>query len=496
MSRLLTIFTILAFVMMVGACASIGPSQSVPADVDSASELLDAYDGQPGLLERSRVPIDGALAADASDVPALVALGKWHIQSGRTAGLLVDPQQVASAIVVLKRATELDPENAEAHLWLGQAYVYSTFRPGEARKELEISARLDTENPRVDLAFALANSYENAWGKVAAYTASAEAKATRTGPISTSLQRELLEWSISLDLREKDPRPAIEKFERLLTLSPDSPWYRGHYARFLLRIGGDTGKVIRLAREAIAISSYPEAQATLGVALYAQWAQFKDEDSARADALLAEARSVMPDEEAVMGIALASARFNPDLKTLTQVLGKNGASIDAPDEYGETELFKAIRWQKMDRVRRLLDSGASPDQVDSMGQPALLVGASYANGLLEALLSHGANVEASNTEGDRAIHMAALGNHLSEARTLISHHADVNAQGYKGRTPLIVAVTQKNALDMVKLLIDAGADPTIIDDEGRSPERLAALAGNQEVADWLHANAPAKSLSD
>ena len=112
------------------------------------------------------------------------------------------------------------------------------------------------------------------------------------------------------------------------------------------------------------------------------------------------------------------------------------------------------------------------------------------------MLSQAANVEASNAEGDRAIHMAVLGNPLSAARALISHLADVNARGCKGRTRLLVAVAQKNSREMVKRRVDAGANPNVVDDEGRSPERLAALAGNQDAADGLHANAPAKSPAD
>ena len=69
---------------------------------------------------------------------------------------------------------------------------------------------------------------------------------------------------------------------------------------------------------------------------------------------------------------------------------------------------------------------------------------------------------------------------LDFIRLLKNHGADIDAQNKEGKTPLHVAVELRiDALALDKTLLDAGANPTIPDNEGRTPADLAALVAKE-----------------
>lgn len=60
----------------------------------------------------------------------------------------------------------------------------------------------------------------------------------------------------------------------------------------------------------------------------------------------------------------------------------------------------------------------------------------------------------------------------------------VNAKGALGRTPLFKASTA-GSLDSVEMLLDAGADPLIVDDYGECPLYRCMQNGLEKIADYL-----------
>lgn len=78
------------------------------------------------------------------------------------------------------------------------------------------------------------------------------------------------------------------------------------------------------------------------------------------------------------------------------------------------------------------------------------------------LLRNRANPNLADSEGNTAMHIAAQIGYHDGIRWLDVVEADVNATNSRGETPLILAVQQRNE-DVVRQLIEAGADPDIPD---------------------------------
>jgi len=99
---------------------------------------------------------------------------------------------------------------------------------------------------------------------------------------------------------------------------------------------------------------------------------------------------------------------------------------------------------------------------------------------LVALLKAGADIHATDKNGVTALHHAVRFRSAAAVKTLIEHGANVNqACSRSGSTPLHRAVTQtgapgtagrrEQAVEIVRLLLEAGADPSIANKSGRKP---------------------------
>ena len=81
---------------------------------------------------------------------------------------------------------------------------------------------------------------------------------------------------------------------------------------------------------------------------------------------------------------------------------------------------------------------------------------------MRELLDEGFPINAFDDLGHTPLHCAAIGGHIEAVRYLIKAGADVNAHDEEkiGETPL-GTVAANCSLAMAKVLVDAGADPTI-----------------------------------
>jgi len=99
---------------------------------------------------------------------------------------------------------------------------------------------------------------------------------------------------------------------------------------------------------------------------------------------------------------------------------------------------------------------------------------------LQFLLSRGGDPNKANVKGVRPLGIAVSLNWADGVQTLLQQGARADDPGAAGETPLIAAVHQRN-IELVRLLVRAGANPNRADNSGRSARDYAALLGADSV---------------
>lgn len=110
----------------------------------------------------------------------------------------------------------------------------------------------------------------------------------------------------------------------------------------------------------------------------------------------------------------------------------------------------------------------------------------YAN--VRLLVQAGADVLAVDIQGETAMHSAAQVSNRDICRILLKHGVPATTKNCNSETPLHFAAIRKDtamALEVVDLLIEAGANVNAVDVLGDAPLHLAVESGNKEICDKL-----------
>jgi ankyrin repeat protein len=154
----------------------------------------------------------------------------------------------------------------------------------------------------------------------------------------------------------------------------------------------------------------------------------------------------------------------------------------------DMELFRAVQYNQDKQARALLERGANPNALDKR---ATVLGTAIVQSrvkLVRLLIDYGANVRYSNGSGCTLLHYAAACADLKAAceisQLLLNHGATANAVDYRGWTPLMYAILIKTNIDLVKILLNRGADPKIRNNDGK---KAVDLVGRNEHSEALKA---------
>ena len=153
-----------------------------------------------------------------------------------------------------------------------------------------------------------------------------------------------------------------------------------------------------------------------------------------------------------------------------------GAAIDARDNQGQTALLFAVQRGDPDLARELIDRGADINaEAANHDTPWLLAGALGRTEILAAMLDTGkVDYGKRNRYGGNALIPACERGHVETVRLLLDRSKiDVNHVNNLGWTALLEAVILSDGgpahIEIVRLLLEAGADPNIADKDGVSP---------------------------
>ena len=166
----------------------------------------------------------------------------------------------------------------------------------------------------------------------------------------------------------------------------------------------------------------------------------------------------------VAPLTLAAQNGNAELM---ERLLDAGASPDTVSEEGQTALMTASRNGSLDAVRVLLRRGAKVNLAESFrGQTALMFAAGEGNmDAVDLLREFGADLRARSKGGYTALLFAVRNNRYETVKYLLEHGADPNDAIPDGTAALSMAILNAD-FDLAALLLDAGADPNVPDPRG------------------------------
>jgi uncharacterized protein len=153
---------------------------------------------------------------------------------------------------------------------------------------------------------------------------------------------------------------------------------------------------------------------------------------------LAESPHWLPLEAVIEEAAEHDCPMEVAMEIIRQLL-QHGADVNAwDDQHTATPLLAAVNWGNEEAIRLFVKAGADPNVVSD--------------------------------EGLSPLRWAVEEDDLEMAALFLRHGADktINAfGGFCGWTPLGMAASKLN-LPMIELLLDAGADPEALDEDGRT----------------------------
>jgi ankyrin repeat protein len=177
--------------------------------------------------------------------------------------------------------------------------------------------------------------------------------------------------------------------------------------------------------------------------------------------------------------ALLTAAGRGDTAAVSAALAA-GAAIDARDRQQQTALLLAVQRGDADLALSLIRQGADINaEAANHDTPWLLAGALDRTGMLAAMLETGkVDYTKRNRYGGNALIPACERGHVETVRLLLDRSKiDVNHVNNLGWTALLEAVILSDGgprhIEIVKLLLGAGADPNIADRDGVTPLRHA-----------------------
>ncbi len=173
-----------------------------------------------------------------------------------------------------------------------------------------------------------------------------------------------------------------------------------------------------------------------------------------------------------------------DDDTVGQLL-KRGFDPNTIDPQGLHGLYLALQEPSLKAAQVLLDwPQTNVNVLNAQGESALMLAALRGQQEIAAwLIRRDADI---NKTGWTPLHYAASNAHLAIMSLLLENHAYIDAESPNGTTPLMMAALYGSAT-AVKLLLDAGADPLLKNQQGLTAINFAQRANRTDAIEIIAA---------
>lgn len=171
---------------------------------------------------------------------------------------------------------------------------------------------------------------------------------------------------------------------------------------------------------------------------------------------------------------------------MMDILLAAGADAKAANEYGASALYGAAGGTDPVLTSKLLQAGADPNAGLMSGETPLMEAARQGNlEIVKALLAAGADPNTlEKNAGQNALMWAISDRHSAITKELVDHKADVNQASRYGATPLMFAA--QGDVESTRILLAAGANPnSVVPDNGQTALIIASTMGQLDVVKAL-----------
>ncbi|MBT8085799.1 MAG: ankyrin repeat domain-containing protein [Woeseia sp.] len=182
--------------------------------------------------------------------------------------------------------------------------------------------------------------------------------------------------------------------------------------------------------------------------------------------------------------ALVKAVLQGDIDVASRLLA-NGEDVDRK-HWGITLLGHAIlsRSCDSDMVQLPISHGASLDADSNEGTPLTIAATTGKQLCFDLLLKAGAKKRGATSSGESFLHSAVSGRNSNIVRWAIEAGEDVNFPNKEGATPLMTAA-YLGAHEIVDVIVSAGGDVNLSDNNGNTAADYALLGGNKDIPEKL-----------
>ncbi|GAB3055880.1 ankyrin repeat domain-containing protein [Intrasporangium mesophilum] len=170
---------------------------------------------------------------------------------------------------------------------------------------------------------------------------------------------------------------------------------------------------------------------------------------------------------------------------------QSGAPIDATNRQRQSAILLAAKGRHFDVVRHLVAAGADIDQQDETCFNPFIHGCIHNDlELVRIMVGAGTDLTRLTRFGGNGLTPAAEKGHLEIVRELLTTtDINVNLTNFVGWTALIEAIILRDGgsvqQEIVRLLLEHGANPHLTDKWGVAPIELAREKGYAEIVDIL-----------